>query len=85
MNNADHIERLREEIAAGESSMDTPMKVFGTIGQIDRPLADEFSKAYEEYAENEDEIPAELIERVCASMAIAPEYEDPFHRKPLII
>jgi len=76
MNNADHIERLREEIDAGESSLDVPMKVMGILGKI--PLAMQFATAYEEYAENETPIDSELIEHVCEAMAAAPEYDDPF-------
>lgn len=80
MNNAEHIEWVREEIERGESSLDTAGKVYSVLRETDPKLVEEFNNAYEMFANgDEDEMPEELMARVYDAMGKAPEYV-PFDR-----
>ena len=82
MSNQDTIERLKHEISTGESSLDTAMRVFAILGR-ENPLFEEFNDAYELFTESgdSDDFPQDLLERICDSLALGKEYEDPFLKR----
>jgi len=76
-NNINIIERLEEEMASGESSLDKAMRVYGVLKDFDKKLYEEFGTAYDKYNDDEiDEVDSELLKRVYESMGRAPEVKE---------
>lgn len=65
----DTITLLDENIARGESSMDTAMRMYGFLKQVDMKLAKEFTDVYTDYYNGDlDEFPIELRDRAVAAI-----------------
>lgn len=77
-NNKETIERLRDEMKNGESSLDTVGRVVFIIKGQHPKLAEQFNEAYEAHSETGDGLEQVLLDNVCDALSKSPEYVDPF-------
>lgn len=79
--NKDTIERLKEEMERGESSLEVVGRVCFIIKKDNPKLAERFAEEYGNYSEFEDSIDPQVLEEVYTALDKAEEWVNPIDQR----